>query len=160
MNIFYLDKDPKKSVKYYVDRHISKMQLETAQILCTNLHYFGKQAPYRKTHVNHPSTIWARQSKANFKYLLNLGLEICKEYTFRYEKIHKSQSVLEWIQNNIPEELPDTPFTEPTPAMPDKYIINNDSVSSYRNYYINEKKHLFNWKKRAMPKWIKLNRSV
>jgi hypothetical protein len=157
MNIFYLDKDPKQSVKYYVDRHITKMQLETAQILCSNIRYYGKEAPYKKTHVNHPSTIWARQSKSNFKYLIRLGLEICKEYTYRYGKIHKSQSVIEWVENNIPEELPDLPFTEPTPAMPEKYIINNDSVASYRNYYLHEKTHLFSWNNRKIPFWVKNN---
>lgn len=156
MNIFYLDKDINKSVKAYVDKHIVKMQLETAQILCSNIWFFGKEAPYRKTHINHPSTIWARSSKANFNYLLQLGFAICKEYTFRYGKVHKSESVLEWIGNNIPIELPDLDFTEPTPAMPDKYIIHNDSIASYRNYYNSEKSHLFKWKNRSAPEWVKL----
>ena len=44
-------------------------------------------------------------------------------------------------------------FTEPTPAMPDEVKIPGDSIASYRNYYINNKSHLANWKKRSIPQW-------
>ena len=35
MNIFYVDKSPKKSAKMMCDKHIIKMILESAQMLCT-----------------------------------------------------------------------------------------------------------------------------
>ena len=35
MNIFYLDKDPKKAAEYSCDKHVVKMILESAQMLCT-----------------------------------------------------------------------------------------------------------------------------
>lgn len=35
MNIFYLDDDLETSVKYHVDKHITKMPLEAAQLVCT-----------------------------------------------------------------------------------------------------------------------------
>ena len=35
MNIFYLDKDPVKAAKYSCDKHVVKMILESAQMLCT-----------------------------------------------------------------------------------------------------------------------------
>ncbi|MEK9894850.1 MAG: hypothetical protein VW518_00305, partial [Burkholderiaceae bacterium] len=35
MNIFVLDKDLDKCAEYHVDKHIVKMPLEVAQILCT-----------------------------------------------------------------------------------------------------------------------------
>lgn len=38
--------------------------------------------------------------------------------------------------------------------MPDKYKIDN-AVGSYRNYYLNDKRHLFNWKNREIPEWVK-----
>jgi len=34
MNIFILDWDVKKNAKYHVDKHVVKMILETAQLLC------------------------------------------------------------------------------------------------------------------------------
>ena len=35
MNIFYVDKDPKIAAKMMCDKHIIKMILESAQMLCT-----------------------------------------------------------------------------------------------------------------------------
>ena len=35
MNLFYLDEDFDKSAQYHVDKHIVKMPLEAAQLLCT-----------------------------------------------------------------------------------------------------------------------------
>ena len=35
MNLFYLDKDLDKCAEYHVDKHIVKMPLEVAQLLCT-----------------------------------------------------------------------------------------------------------------------------
>jgi len=35
MNLFYLDEDLDKCAEYHVDKHIVKMPLEAAQLLCT-----------------------------------------------------------------------------------------------------------------------------
>jgi hypothetical protein len=35
MNLFYLDKDLDKCAEYHVDKHVNKMILEAAQLLCT-----------------------------------------------------------------------------------------------------------------------------
>ncbi len=43
MNIFVLDWDIKKCVKYHVDKHVVKMILETAQLLC-GVHHMTDQA--------------------------------------------------------------------------------------------------------------------
>ena len=44
-------------------------------------------------------------------------------------------------------------FTEPTPAMPEYCKIPNDSLASYRNYYIKEK-HFAEWKYSETPEWF------
>lgn len=61
MNIFYLDKDPKLCAQYHCDKHVVKMILESAQLLCTAVNEAaGKEvAPYKSTHVNHPCSIWS-----------------------------------------------------------------------------------------------------
>jgi hypothetical protein len=46
------------------------------------------------------------------------------------------------------------PFTQPTPAMPDEYKVDGDSVQSYRNYYNGSKQRMFVWKKRDIPFWV------
>jgi len=109
---------------------------------------------YRATHQNHPSAIWVRQSKQNYMWLHGLLVELCKEYTYRYGKTHKTQAIgLVDALSVSPNNIPDSEFTPPTPAMPDECKL-EDSLSSYRNYYNNFKTHLASWKKRGAPEWF------
>jgi hypothetical protein len=156
MNIFLLDWDVKKCAEYHCDKHVVKMILETAQLLC-GVHHMTEQVteqvPYKLSHKNHPCAIWARESLTNYLYLCELGLELCKEYTYRYEKRHKSQDVIEWCITNK-SQISDKGFTKPALAMPDEYKV-SDAVESYRNYYKGEKHQIFAWKKRDIPLWLK-----
>ena len=156
MNIFILDTDTKKCAQYHCDKHVVKMILETAQLLC-GVHHMTNQiteAPYKLSHRNHPCSIWARESLSNYLYLCELGLELCKEYTYRYGKRHKSQDVIEWCLINKPN-IADKEFTEPARAMPDEYK-SNCVVESYRNYYMGEKSKIAVWKNRETPEWFKM----
>jgi hypothetical protein len=152
MNIFFLDLDTKKCAEYHCDKHVVKMILETAQLLCSTHWVIGSEAPYKLSHKNHPCSIWVRESLSNYLYLCDLGLELCEEYTYRYGKRHKSQDVIEWCLTNKPN-ISDTEFTEPPKAMPDEYKVNN-VVESYRNYYIGAKKDFAKWKNRNIPEWF------
>ena len=152
MNIFYLHTEPKLCAQYHVDKHVVKMILETAQLLSTAHWLTGGEGPYRMTHKNHPSTLWTRSNTSNYKWLCKLGIELCKEYTYRYGKIHKTQKHLEWLSSNIPN-LPYGEFTPPTLAMPDVFMC-DDNLLAYRKYYTYGKKHLHSWKKREQPKFI------
>ena len=154
MNIFILDFDKRKAAQYHVDKHIVKMPLETAQLLCTVHHFVGNEAPYRKTHVNHPCSKWARKSLTNYNWLVDMGMELCYEYNYRYGRVHKCQAIIEWCKNNTPN-IPDIGLTSFAQAMPDKYK-STDVVEAYRKYYLNEKFNLFNWKKRQIPSWIEM----
>ena len=152
MNIFFLDFDTKKCAEYHCDKHVVKMILETAQLLCSTHWVIGSEAPYKLSHKNHPCSIWVRESLSNYLYLCDLGLELCEEYTYRYGKRHKSQDVIEWCLTNKPN-ISDTEFTEPPKAMPDEYKVNN-VIESYRNYYIGAKKDFAKWKNRNIPEWF------
>lgn len=147
MNIFVLDKDPVVAAKLHLDKHVVKMPLETAQILSTICGY-----PYRPTHKNHPCTVWARQSKANYHWLVELGFALCKEYSLRYSKRHKCKDIIEQLKH-APDFIPDgerTPFAQ---AMPDE-CKNEDAVLAYRKYYREHKKHIASWKNRDVPEWM------
>ena len=155
MNIFVLDRDLVKSAQAHVDRHIVKMPLETAQWLCTARHELGGDAdtiPYRKTHTNHPCSLWARHSVANYTWLCNMGMELCKEYTYRYDKTHKCEAVIQDCIDNTPE-FEYTESTEHPQAMDIIYRM-ADPVLAYRNYYNQAKSHLHSWKNRKVPDWI------
>ena len=160
MNIFFLDFDTKKCAEYHCDKHVVKMILETAQLLCGVHHVIGNDTipiPYKLSHKNHPCAIWSRESLSNYLYLCDFGLELCKEYTYRYGRRHKSQDVIEWCLINKPN-ISDTEFTEPPKAMPDEYKVDS-VVESYRNYYIGAKKDFAKWKNREIPDWF-LNKGV
>lgn len=157
MNIFLLDTDTRKCAQYHCDKHVVKMILETAQLLCGVHHMTDQvtdQVPYKLSHKNHPCAIWSRESLSNYLYLCDLGLELCKEYTYRYGKRHKSQDVIEWCIVNKPN-IVDKGFTEPARAMPDEYKVDS-IVESYRNYYIGEKSKIAVWKNREIPEWFKM----
>jgi len=158
MNIFYLDRETKKCAEYHCNKHVVKMILETAQLLCATQWLFGTEAPYRLTHKNHPSTIWTRQSINNYRWLCDLGLELSYEYTHRYGKVHKSQVIIEWCRDNEPQ-LPKIPFTDPPQAMPDDCKL-DDTVEAYRNYYIKEKSSFCVWNKRDTPNWFILDNQM
>lgn len=175
MNIFVLDINHEKCVRQYVDRHVVKMIVETAQLLCTAHHVLGsnKDYMYRKTHENHPCAKWARETLSNYIWLVNLGMAMCREYTYRYDKIHKTEDILRQLQTDFPpiksEKQELTPFAL---AMPDECKINPptpnedypseidniilSAVMSYRIYYIRDKQHLAKWTKREMPDWFVL----
>jgi len=155
MNIFFLDENPTLSAKYHVDKHVVKMILETAQLLCSVHHVTGQytdQVPYKLSHKNHPCAVWARESLSNYLYLCELGLELGKEYTYRYGKKHKSIEVIEWCIVNKPN-IPDIGFTTPARAMPDEFKVDS-VVESYRNYYMGAKSDLASWKNREKPFWF------
>ena len=48
MNIFYVDSDPVIAAQQLVDKHVVKMPLETAQLLCSA--FPQGAAPYRRNH--------------------------------------------------------------------------------------------------------------
>ena len=152
MNIFFLHKEAKIAAQYHCDKHVVKMILETAQLLCTAHWVSGSEAPYKMVHKNHPCSKWVRESLTNYLLLCELGLELCKEYTYRYGKRHKSELIIEWCILNKPNIL-DKGFTTPPMAMPNEYKTSS-VIESYRNYYIGAKSKFATWKNRETPYWF------
>ena len=179
MNIFYLSNNTKECAQMHVDKHVTKMIVEYSQLLSTahrvidgteyidsssgrkikrwKLGGWYEDILYKATHINHPSAIWVRYSYDNYAWLRSLLYQLCKEYTYRYGKVHKVES------SGLMEALCYAPlniklgkFTEPTPAMPTEYIIKGDSIQSYKNYYNGSKQHLHNWKNRPIPDFIEV----
>ena len=161
MNIFFLDWNLKICAQYACNKHICKLLIEHTQLLYSVYHILDPEllltaplTPYKLTHKNHPCSKWVRENSSNFLSLLELTWEYCKEYTFRYNKIHSCQEHIIWMIQNLPRGLPNEPMTKPFQAMPDKYKC-EDSVEAYRNYYIGEKLHFIKYKNREIPYWLK-----
>lgn len=157
MNIFYLDKNPKLAAKYHCDKHVVKMILETAQLLCTahRLLDGDENQPeyvYKATHKNHPSAVWARTNIENYNWLYQLFLELNEEYTYRYGKTHLSYKKLNDYLMHPPNNITKGAFFPPPQCMPDKYK-SMDTVLAYKQYYVGDKSKLLQYKK-EFPLWI------
>lgn len=157
MNLFYLDHDIKRCVQYHVDRHVVKMPIESAQALCTVMREdYGIDYGYKSAYVNHPIVRWVAFSLANFKYMHKLGLNLCKEYTYRYGRTHATEAVLMGIVPHMAQIIDMAnpfPFTEP-PKVVSAELKELSTVEAYRGYYIRVKKRLHSWKHREIPYWI------
>ena len=180
MNIFYLDTEPKAAAESHCNKHVVKMILESAQMLCT-AHWLSMPAfkqgttaggrpktvierirgtvpanklpPWGVTHVNHPSAVWTRSSTSHYVWHSKLGLELCAEYTRRYARRHKSEDVHLWLSQNLPL-ITDLGFVEPPTCMPDDVKVQGNAVASYRNYYVKYKSRMAVWEPRAkVPHW-------
>lgn len=147
MNIFYLSEDPEKAAKYMYNKHVVKMILESAQLLCTaHVISDGENAnvPYKVTHKNHPSAIWARESTSNYQWLYNHMLALGEEYTRRYGKIHLTIIKCSGVLSKAPMNVTKTDFTPMPQCMPDQYKVEGNSVEAYWNYYEAEKVNVRN----------------
>jgi len=152
MNVFYLSTDIDDAARFHVDKHVVKMPIEYAQLLCSVLHSLSLPAPYAETHKNHPCAVWARQSLEHYQYIWDLGDAVGREYTARYGgKIHKSTAIL---RDEIPRviDLPSNGFTEP-PNCTTLKDTNLPLVHVYRLYYLTEKAHLLDYKHNR-PDWV------
>ncbi len=164
MNIFILSNSVKESAQFHCDKHIVKMPTELVQMLSFNYHHkdlWDDEIPsfimaYSKGHDKHPCTIWMRESLSNWKYSVELGLELYEEYQFRYNKPDKhlrTKQILDFSLKH-PPEIKDLGLTKFAEAMDDVYKTSKSTVENYRNYYKNGKNHLFSWKNRQKPYWL------
>lgn len=199
MNIFVLDWNPKKAARYHCDKHVVKMILESAQILCTariellkeritynqeiiehslecedcreflNEIEFDEndendilldlinETPYKAAFQKHPCVLWAKESVANYFWLITLAEYLCLEFEKRFEKEHKSKKVIKYCRNKLNgifflfEKRDLTIFRL---AMPEDVKNESDPIEAYRNYYRVYKSEIAEWNKGTnKPHW-------
>lgn len=175
MNIFYLHPRTKTCAEMHLDKHVVKMIIEYAQLLSTAHRVLDgverialsksgrkqkvwtlndqRESVYKASHINHPSAKWTRHSQANYIWLFNLWVNLLDEYTHRYGKNHSCERLIPYLFVT-PRNIPIADFTPPWRAMPDDVKIGDDSLLSYRNYYIVHKRKMARWTNREMPDWF------
>ena len=133
MNIFYLDEDPEVAAIVQYNKHVVKMILESAQMLCTAHHELlnNPDVPYKPAHVNHPSTIWCRQNTRHYFWLYEHMLALGEEYTHRYGKIHSSITKCKEPLRLAPFNMKTYAFEQPPQCMPDEYKADCAILSCY-----------------------------
>jgi len=185
MNIFILDKDPISAAKQHCDKHVIKMIVEAAQMLSTahrildgveiresrtlangtvrsvkvwkHFDQTMDSALYQATHANHPSNLWTRHTRENYKWHYELFRALCDEYTHRYGKIHATDTKLRTLLGQFPAKLSDGPLTPFALAMKSQpeCIDANDPVGSYRKFYqTKQDKFSMKWTNREVPSWF------
>jgi len=178
MNIFFLHREPRIAAEQHCDKHVVKMIVEYSQLLSTahrildGTEYVGKTANGRSIkrwslpddreqnlclacHINHPSAIWTRSNIDHYRWLHDLLYFLIGEYKYRYnDKVHKTEERMPWLLD-APRNIPIVDWSDPPPAMKlyPQCIVPGDSIQSYRNYYLDAKKHFAKWKRRGEPDW-------
>tara|TARA_R110002074_G_scaffold57366_2_gene141267 strand:+ start:3209 stop:3757 length:549 start_codon:yes stop_codon:yes gene_type:complete len=180
MNLFILDNDPIKAAQLQCDKHVVKMILESAQMLST-VHRMldGKlyTAPsnsgkrmvkkwshpvhddvlYKAVHMYHPCTEWTFESDTNYKWHYTHFIALCDEYTYRYGKVHASDTKLRKVLKVIPTNIVRKSKTEFRLAMGSnpECMHPGDAVRSYREFYMTKQSRFkMTWTGRSIPKWF------
>lgn len=169
MQLFFLYpvESPKKNARAYCDAHVVKIPLECTQMLFAAWNILegdvtpemASKVPMRKDgetrkyktmgkgHINHPMSRWARMSGAHYLWAAKLGVELCKEYLFRYPKKdgkrHACHPLLEMFVENVPPSLLNTidmPVLDPPLCFGDFRVPEDtDYVSAFRMCYTSVK---------------------
>jgi hypothetical protein len=170
MNIFVTSEFPAESAIVLPDRHITKMPVETCQLLAIvasekwghgygNL-YKSDNTPYRTekgAFRNHPCTKWAAESIDNAYWLIKHGMNLCDEYTLRYGKVHSCYKTLVDAYYLFPRGKINK-VENFVRAMPDEYKL-DDSIDTFTAYkmYIASKPWVSNNYLRMpsrRPEWV------
>jgi hypothetical protein len=181
MNLFLLSEDPDECAEQHCDKHVVKMPVELTQMLYTAHHVnnssetmeiFKLKAPekgWKQVFTNHPMSIWVRGTREAYEFTCLLGIALCEEYTYRYDREHACEKHLRWLEESHPEDFPknlkdtfnvcrtpptlvETPFKYFPLCMPIEYKT-DDAILSYHQYYIGDKKRFATWKRRTPPLW-------
>jgi len=182
MNLFNLDNDLDKCAEYHVDKHVNKMQLEAAQILCTNViidHLLGyvprlltkeenaALSEYRKENKELPMEerfvpyLPCHQNHPSTVWcrtsLENFYWTHCYANALGSESHYRYGTTHKSLTviNNLPEPkyMKDIGFTTFGLAMPDQLKDYDDPIGSYRKFYMLDKATFASWKHRDKPYW-------
>ena len=154
MNIFVLSLDPVEAAQMMCNKHIVKMVVESAQLLCTASALRGIDVPYKPTHGGHPCAKWTSLSPHNQSWLQDHFDALCTEYTNRYGRVHKTEHVIREHRSRLFLSGDHKQATAFAQAMPDEFRVPGDPVSAYRRYYISAKARFARWAPRASaPSW-------
>ena len=175
MNIFCTDNDPDIAAFDLCDQHVrSKMQIEGAIMLA---HAFdqevlnhkdcprtklGKPRKSGKGYYKHQCSIWARESKDNFRWLVDHTLSMFEERNYRWpdSPTHHTLAFIEWCYKNVHNtnitKDSQTPFAI---AISDNCECRKnpefDSLSTLEKYkeYIRKDKPFATWTRKTPPTW-------
>lgn len=162
MNIFVPSPSPVLSAEALDDVRLRKMNIETAQMLCTalRLRHGYNDVPYKNTHANHPLVKWLLSSNGNIQWLYKNGVALFSENKFRSGKEHASGlvtlSLAPLISSLEPEPLQPFVNCARNKSLGIDYTDIEDVHEAYRLYmserWLNDKRMPL-WTRRGPPDW-------
>lgn len=163
MNIFPIDRNPKRCVKMMCDQHIVKILTEGVEIYCSALSgnklYEEIPQELKYKNVKSPWVNWAKD-KINRCWLAYYIYYLHQEYRYRFGKEHKAYIIFKNV-SNIVKEVPyqDIELNYPKEFLQlvDEDSKCMDSIKAYRNYYrykYNNFKIPMRWTNREKPKFL------
>jgi hypothetical protein len=181
MNIFILNNDPIIAAQEQCDKHVVKMIVESGQMLSTahrmldgtverrpsksgktTVNYYKlpderEDIMYKAVHFNHPCSVWSRESIENYRWHYDHFIALCDEYTYRYGKIHSTDTKLREVLFKVPNNMPAvnlTPFKLAMQSNPECIAL-QDPIKAYRAFYqTKQKRFKMEWAKRPIPEWF------
>jgi hypothetical protein len=175
MNIFCTDDDPIQAASDLCDQHVrSKMQIEGAIMLA---HAFPQEVLYHKDcprtkrgtprksgkgYFNHQCSIWARESRDNFMWLVFHTLRMFRERDYRWpgSSPHHTKEFIEWcganVHNTNISKGKRTPFAVAIGGDCEcRKNPNFNTLSTIEQYreYIRKDKPFATWTNRKKPIW-------
>jgi len=143
MNIFVLDENPVKSAQAMDCVRVPKMVTESAQMMASALRRWGATdeqmpltksgSPYKGGYHHHPCTIFAGDTRANFKWLAHHAEALLDEYYHRFGKVHACHNPI-YQMSSMSKMIPEGDLMPFAQAMPDEFK-HEDAVQAYRAYY-------------------------
>ena len=116
---------------------------------------------YKKSYYNHPSSVWTRENRANYGWLVAHFEGLLENYTNDYGKTHKAQKlapIFEHYRFLLPEgRLTNFPRTVNNKELLSQY---RDTVELYRAYIakkpyvIGDKVKNYGYKRNNAPQWL------
>lgn len=156
------------------------MIVETAQLLC-NVHHRAREKtsnckapyvprqriPYKESRAGHRklgSMIWVAESLGNYRWAVQLGLQLCREYRLGRGKSvkkaigvrHATEDVLKWLKEHEPKfkKKRRSKVKYQHLAMPEEFKSAQNAVEAYRDYYFSKRKTMkMEWPTGLEPDW-------
>ena len=141
MNIFILSENYSQSAWLHPKKLLNKMILEHGQILCSVVYKLAPELVpdcqpwlYKKTHSNHPSVLWAGESRSNYIELLDRTWAMYQESLERNGGSNHHKTIIDhdrWHHLRDMADLMDFPQESRTPYKLAFNSVSNIDKSTY-----------------------------
>lgn len=157
-----------RNAREHCPAHLVKLILEATQVLSAVYHlllkkevvekYRSEGRIYKLTHKHHPWIKFAKQSYANFSFVLHYARSLSARFYIIRKKFHKCHYMLDWMSTNSPISINLLETVSPLPnctnfeQVPGLEVYHNYRAHLVRKFITNPKRFVWKWGITA-PKW-------